>query len=232
MQHLHEHRFIDAATLAEALATAIQRDLQTAIAARGRASLVVSGGRTPRRFFNRLAALSLDWRKVVITLADERWVEIDSPLSNEQLVRRELLRDEAVSAQFIGLKSNHVLSVGAETAWRALADLPRPFDVVVLGMGDDGHTASLFPDSPQLPDALNSSLPPACIALQAPVAPPARVSLNLAALLDSRRIFIHFQDAQKWAVYQLAKAPGPIEAMPIRALLRQPSIPVDVYWSP
>ena len=232
MQHLDEHRFIDADTLAEALATAIQRVLRIAIAARGRASLVVSGGRTPQRFFNRLAALPLDWRKVVITLADERWVEIDSPSSNEQLVRRELLRDEAANAQFIGLKSHHVLSVGAQTAWRALADMPRPFDAIVLGMGDDGHTASLFPASPQLADALNSALPPDCVVMLAPVAPQARVSLNLAALLNSRRIVLHLQGAEKWAAYQQARVAGPIELMPVRAVLHQHLVPIEVFWSP
>ncbi|MGC3982774.1 MAG: 6-phosphogluconolactonase [Steroidobacteraceae bacterium] len=233
MHHAHEHRFPDAAALARALAGEIQVDLQEAIAARGHASLVVSGGRTPVTLFNQLAQEKLPWDKVWVTLADERWVDAHDAASNERLVRAELLRQRAEAAQFIGLKNAAATpEAGVEWAWRSLSRIARPFDVVLLGMGDDGHTASLFPGSPHLSQALNTSLPPAVVAMQAPVEPSARISLNLNALLDARRIIVHIQGESKWALYQSAKAHGPVAALPVRAVLHQQIVPVEVFWSP
>jgi 6-phosphogluconolactonase len=233
MHHPPEHRFPDAHALARALAGEIQVELQEAIAARGYASLVVSGGRTPVVLFNQLAGEKLPWNKVWVTLADERWVDVHDAASNEQLVRAELLQQQAATAQFIGLKNAAATpEQGADWTWRALSRIKRPFDVVLLGMGDDGHTASLFPDSPHLAQAMNTSLPPACVAMQAPVAPQARLSLNLNALLDARRIILHIQGDAKWAVYQAAKAHGPTAALPVRAVLHQQIVPIEVFWSP
>lgn len=233
MQHLPEHRFPDAAALARALAGEIQVELQEAIAARGHASLVVSGGRTPVTLFNQLATEKLPWDKAWITLADERWVDAHDAASNERLVRAELLQQHAAAAQFVSLKNAaDTPAAGADWAWRALARIPRPFDMVLLGMGDDGHTASLFPDSPHLTAALDSSQSPACVAMQAPVAPQARLSFNLNALLDARRIILHIQGEKKWAVYQAARQHGPVALLPIRAVLHQQIVPVEIFWSP
>jgi 6-phosphogluconolactonase len=233
MQHPHEHRFPDANALARALAGEIQVDLQEAIAARGHASLVVSGGRTPVTLFHQLATEKLSWAKVSITLADERWVDLQDADNNERLVRAELIRERAAIAQFHGLKNTAATpQAGADWAWRSLARIARPFDVVVLGMGDDGHTASLFPDSPHLAEALDTSRPPGCVAMQAPVKPQARLSLNLSALLDTRRIILHIQGETKWAVYQAAKAHGPVARLPVRAVLHQQEVPLDVFWCP
>jgi 6-phosphogluconolactonase len=238
MHHPHEHRFPDAHALAHALSGEIQVDLQEAIAARGHASLVVSGGRTPVTLFNQLASETLPWDKVLVTLADERWVDAHDAASNERLVRAELLQQRAAAAQFVSLKNAAATpEAGAEWAWRSLSRMARPFDVVLLGMGDDGHTASLFPPSPtnpaaQLAQALDTSKPPACVAMQAPVAPHARLSLNLNALLDARRIVLHLQGEAKWSVYQAAKQRGATQLMPVRAVLHQQDVPVDVFWSP
>ena len=233
MHHAHEIRFKDSAALSDALAEALAQTLRAAIAARGQASLVVSGGRTPVALFNRLSIKDLAWRQVTITLADERWVEPDATASNERLVRVELLRDKAADAHFIGLKSSAGSAASSAVGvWRTLAQMPRPFDLVLLGMGDDGHIASLFPTAAAIATALNTSLAPACIAMQAPVAPHARLSLNLAALLDTRRIVLHIEGAKKHQVYQTALQAGDVLALPIRAVLRQTSVPFDVYWSP
>jgi len=151
----------------------------------------VSGGRTPALMFAHLARHALDWPRIHITIADERWVGSDDPASNEGLVRATLLRGAAAQARFQGLKNAAVTpAAGAVQAWEALGALPRPFDVVVLGMGEDGHTASLFPGDPQLAAALDASAPPGCLEMHSPAAPQLRLSLNLAALLDARRIFI------------------------------------------
>lgn len=233
MHHAHDHQFSDSDTLNNALAVEVARTLRAAIAARGSASLVVSGGRTPVVMFNRLSQQDLAWAQVSITLADERWVEADAVGSNEHLVRVELLRNKAVDAHFIGLKSAaHTAARGAAKTWSRLMGVPRPWDLVLLGMGDDGHTASLFPTSTAIATALDAALPPACIAMQAPVAPYDRLSLNLAALLETRRIVLHIQGAEKWRVYQKAQLAGDTVVLPICGILRQSAVPVEVYWSP
>jgi 6-phosphogluconolactonase len=227
----HERCFNTAAALTEALAGDIATALQSGLA-RGRgASLVVPGGRTRIALFERLAASELDWEDVWVTLTDERWVDPNSNTSNEHLVREQLLRQEAAKAQFVGLKTA-APEPRPEQCWSALADLPRPFDFVVLGMGDDGHCASLFPDSPGLAMALDPTQPPGCVAMAAPAPPRARISLNLRALLDSRHIAVLITGAAKWATYQRARVRGPVVDMPVRALTLQQNVPVALYWCP
>src|SRR5271170_3990390 len=203
-------RYADLETLSRELATQIAGNLTAAIDARGLASLVVSGGRSPVRLFEVLRTQPLDWSKVCVALADERWVSPDDDASNERLVRGVLLKDQAAAARFHGLKNGAPTpDLGAVSAWETFARVPRPFDAVVLGMGDDGHTASLFPGSPNLPSALNPFATAGCVGMRAPVAPQPRLSLNLSALLDSRRMVILITGAAKWHTYLAASAPGP-----------------------
>ncbi|MFO7304006.1 MAG: 6-phosphogluconolactonase [Gammaproteobacteria bacterium] len=230
---IHEHRFPDTTALARALAGEIKVDLEEAIAARGSASLVVSGGRTPVRLFEHLRDERIDWGKVWITLADERWVDTASEASNERLVRQHLLVGPAAAAHFVGLKNPAPTpEAGAQWASRALTRVPRPYDLVLLGMGEDGHTASLFPSSLALAKGLDLTAAPGCLAVNALQAPHARITLNLRALLDSRRIVIHFEGTVKWQVYQKARLPGSTAELPIRSVLHQKEVPVDVFWAP
>jgi 6-phosphogluconolactonase len=122
--------------------------------------------------------------------------------------------------------------LGAGMAWSTFSGVPRPFDVLVLGMGDDGHTASLFPDSPNLELALDEAAAAGCNAMRSPTKPEARLSLNLPALLDSRRIVILITGESKWRTYIAALQPGAVERMPVRTVLRQLRTPVEVIWSP
>jgi 6-phosphogluconolactonase len=226
-------KFADLGALSRALADQIAAALKAAIAARGLASLVVSGGKSPLQLFEQLRAEKLDWSRVCIALADERWVDPGDAESNEKLVREHLLRGPAASARFHGLKNGAPTpDMGAVSAWETFARVPRPFDAVVLGMGDDGHTASLFPGSPNLPRALNQSAVAGCVGMWAPVPPQPRLSLNLSALLDSRRIVLLISGAGKWRTYLAAGAPGAEQEMPVRAVLRQSHTPVEVMWSP
>jgi 6-phosphogluconolactonase len=228
-----EHRFANVAALTEALAQEIAGSLQDGLA-RGRgASLAVPGGRTPIALFERLSSAALDWDDVWVTLTDERWVDGASASSNEKLVRDHLLRGAAAEAHLVGLKNAATEpQSGAHLSWSTVAELPRPFDFMLLGMGEDGHIASLFPDSPGLAVALDLAQPPGCVAMTAPEAPRARISLNLRALLDSRRIAVLIVGNAKWATFERARVRGPAVDMPVRALLQQQNVPVSVYWSP
>jgi 6-phosphogluconolactonase len=225
-------KFADIEVLSRALADQIAASLKTAIAARGLASLVVSGGKSPIKLFEMLRTQELDWSRVCIALADERWVDPSDPASNEKLVRDVLLQGSAAAARFLGLKNGAPTpDMGAVSAWETFARVPRPFDAVVLGMGDDGHTASLFPGSPNLLSALNPDAVPGCVGMRAPVAPQPRLSLNLSALLDARRIVLLITGDAKWRTYLAAGAEGPVQDMPVRAVLRQTRTPVEVMWS-
>jgi 6-phosphogluconolactonase len=226
-------RFADLDTLSRELATQIAASLTAAIGARGLASLVVSGGRSPVRLFEILRTRALEWNRVRIALADERWVSPEDAASNEHLVRDVLLKDHAAAARFQGLKNGAPTpDLGAVSAWETFARVPRPFDSVILGMGDDGHTASLIPGSPNLPGALNRSAAAGCVGMWSPAPPHPRLSLNLTALLDSRRVVVLITGESKSRTYAAACEPGPVEDMPVRAVLRQSRTPVDVMWSP
>ena len=226
-------KFADNDALSRTLSAQLAVSLKAAIAARGLASLVVSGGKSPITLFERLRAEKLDWNLVCVALADERWVEPAEDGSNEKLVRDVLLQGSAAAARFIGLKNAAPTpDLGAVSAWETFARVPRPFDAVVLGMGDDGHTASLFPGSPNLPRALNPQAVAGCVGMWSPVAPHPRLSLNLSALLDSRRIVMSIGGAEKWRTYCAAADSGAVEEMPVRAVLRQRRTPVEVMWSP
>ena len=226
-------RYPDSDTAARELASKLAASLATAIAARGIASLVVSGGRSPVKLFEFLRAQPIDWPRVCIALADERWVDTADAQSNERLIRDVLLRERAAAARFLGLKNAAPTpDLGAVSAWETFARVPRPFDAVVLGMGDDGHTASLFPGSPNLPSAMNPAAAAGCVGMWAPVAPQPRLSLNLSALLDARQVLVLISGEAKWRTYAAACAPGPAQDMPVRAVLRQARTPVEVIWSP
>ena len=226
-------RFGSAHALESAVAKDIAAQLERAITARGRAGLLVSGGHSPAGLFEQLRTQALDWCRVSIALVDERWVESSDPGSNERMVREALLRDGAAAARFFGLKNRAPSpDLGAAAAWNASAHVPRPVDVTVLGMGDDGHTASLFPGSPNLERALDLESPEGYTGMWSPSAPHARLSLNLRALLDSRRILVFLLGEAKLRTYEAACGPGPVEEMPIRAVLRQERVPVEAVWAP
>jgi len=226
-------RHADMDTLARQLAGDIAGLLERAIVARGQASLLVSGGRSPIKLFEQLRTQTLEWSRVCVALADERWVEPTDADSNERLIREVLLKEKAAAARFLGLKNAAPSpDLGAVAAWETFARVPRPFDMTLLGMGDDGHTASLFPGSPNLPRALDPAAAAGCVGMWAPAPPQPRLSLNLSALLDSRRIAILIAGEPKWRTYLAASGAGPEEEMPIRAVLRQRRTPVEVHWAP
>jgi 6-phosphogluconolactonase len=227
---LRRHDFADgtalAAQLARDVATALERRLQ----AEGRAGLVLSGGRTPAVFLHALGAHALDWHRVGITLADERCVAADSPASNLRLLRESFAGTPAANAQ---LPAIDMTSSAAALQWHEwLAQLPRPYAAVVLGMGDDGHFASLFPHTEGLAAALAPQGDATVVPGHAPVEPRARLSLTLAALLETDLLALHITGASKPAVLERAQQAGSELDLPVRALLRQRRAPLEVYHAP
>jgi len=180
--------------------------------------------------FHALRTKVLDWSRVRITLTDERWVPETSADSNAALVRRELLKDAAAAAVFIPL-FNHAASAaaGAAASQRAVREL-LPFDAVVLGMGADGHFASLFPGSPGLDEALDPQRPPAVLATHAPVDPAERLSLNLPALAACSHLSLLVSGSGKLALLERASAGDP--ALPVSSLLGLKQPQLDVFWAP
>lgn len=223
--------FVNPDALTSAFAEDLVSILKTGIKTRGRASLIVSGGRTPLALFKQLSDTDLEWDKVDVTLADERWVNEDHDASNTSLVKNNLIQNKAAAARFVELKSDvEDANEGVNVAERNLASMSQPFDALILGMGEDGHTASLFPCSEQVNDGLDMSSGRTCIAVQPTTAPHQRISLTLPALLNSRNIFLHLTGEKKKqvlldAIENATEAQKPITAVVNRA-------PVTLMWAP
>lgn len=223
--------FADPATLTAALVQHVAQRLKTDLARQEQAVLVVSGGRSPVPFFQALAGQPLAWSRVAVTLADERWVPPDHADSNEALVREHLLKGPAASARMVPLWTGDSTPEGAVAEVSAtLAALPSPFSEVILGMGEDGHVASLFPGATELALGLGTEAP--VLAVHPPRAPHARLSLSLQAILHSRDVVLMISGSEKRAILERAMGEGPVEELPVRALLRQTAVPVSVFWAP
>jgi len=215
--------------LAETLADDVAKDLINAVNTHGTASLVVSGGNTPKPFFAALRRKDVPWSNIYITLADERWVDVSSEFSNEKLIRENLLTG---GAKFVGLKNAEATPQdGEKLTEQALNIIPLPFDVVVLGMGGDGHTASLFPGAKKLKKALNLKKKKLCMGIEPTNASHMRMTLTLTALLSSHKIILHITGNNKREVYEQALQEGNPEKLPISAILQQNQPPIEVYWS-
>ena len=209
------------AVLADVAALAIEAELVAALRTHGRASLVATGGRSPGPVFDRLAASdAVDWTRVVVTLSDERCVAPDDPASNAKAVRERLLTGRASKA--------HLVPLWPEPETAALAAL-RPFDAVMLGMGEDGHIASLIPGDPGLEDGLTTSdlTRPVPAGLGKPPVP--RITLSLQALLNARAIFLLIAGEAKRGVVERALAG---EDLPVGRLVSQSRARLRIFWTP
>jgi 6-phosphogluconolactonase len=217
--------------LDETLADNVANILANAVKTKGKASIAVSGGSTPKGFFSALSKKKLPWQSITITLADERWVDIDSSDSNTKLVHENLLQNEALQAKFFHLKQ------GNDLRSDTLADLNiaaqqqlLPLDVLILGMGEDGHTASLFPCSDEIEQCLSLESP-ALLKVVPKTAPHQRISFSFTALAASKNTILHISGVSKKQVLAKAIAGQNVKEMPIRAFLQADDINTQVYWA-
>ena len=229
---IQRHEFADPPALADALAQSVANDLRTALQERDFASLALSGGNTPKAFMRALSAQSLDWSRVTVTLVDERWVPEDNARSNAALLRENLLQGPAAAARFLPLyRTKSTPEEALEALEHDLAALPSPFDAVVLGMGNDGHTASFFPGGDRLAEALDPDSGLRVLPMRAPGAGEPRITLTLPPLLAARHLYLHIEGAEKQAVLaQAASGIGAGAAYPIRTVLRHARSPLATYW--
>ena len=228
-----EHNFTGAEQLADALAAAVAADLKSAISARGRALLAVSGGKTPTRFLAQLSRQLLVWEQVTVALVDERWVAPEDVRSNEGLVRATLLQNAAAAAHFVSLYAAGFAEPEAAlpAIAKRIAGLDRPFDALVLGMGEDGHCASFFPGGDHLAQATDPHTGALVLTMRAPGAGEPRVTLTLPLVLDSRVIYLHIEGERKRRVLQDASNAGESDrTFPISQVLRNVRAPLNVYW--
>jgi 6-phosphogluconolactonase len=230
-------RTVAAAEINRAMTQDIAQRLRDAIAARGKAVLCVSGGKSPIALFEALRAQALDWPKVHVTLADERCVDADHVASNAGLVKAHLLQGPAQAAHWTGLMPEPwVEATPAQWAAHASQQLAQvgAADVLVLGMGEDGHTASLFPAAPHLLQALDAQQPAACLSIELadpPAnAPYARITQTLSHLLKARHIVLPVTSKDKHAVLTNAWM-SRSTALPISYVLHQVQSPVHVWIS-
>lgn len=225
------HAFTAQNTLINELSRDIARNLKESVRIKGRASLLVSGGSTPKPLFETLRQLDLPWEKVTVGLCDERWVDLSDEASNERFVKEHLLQENAAKANFVGMYTEGVTPESAEhQCTQKLKESLWPFDVVVLGMGTDGHTASLFPHNYNLEKAFEASEKQLCIAIKPEGVPHERMSLTRSAILSAKHLYLHFEGAEKRAVYREVIHGDDIYEYPVRAVLQQDKTDIKVYF--
>jgi 6-phosphogluconolactonase len=214
-----ERLFESRGALASALAADVAARLAREAARNGQAVLAVSGGTTPRLFFETLSRIDIPWSRITITLVDDRQVDETSERSNARFVRTHLLQNRASNAGFVPLYGNpEAGEVGR-------------FDVAILGMGNDGHTASFFPQGDNLGIALDRDTKQRIVDMNAPTAPEPRITFTLPDIIDADMICLHLEGQEKRDTLTRALGEGPVEEMPIRAVLRAKK-QVTLYWCP
>lgn len=221
---MQRHVYPDIESLSQGFADFAATTLQNTLSQKPHATLVIPGGNTPRYYLPALAKCALPWDRITVTLSDERWVDTNDEQSNEHLAKQHLMNHLPANTPFVGLKTQHDDPFTAVDAiHQRLDNLPLPLSLTVLGLGEDGHIASLFPG--MNPDLLSTHL---CVAVEPPVAPSLRVSLSLAMLAESENIaLVVVGKTKRRLLDQLDEYPNP--KVPIVWLLQRTQSSVTVF---
>ncbi len=237
MNNIEIKQFLSRDELFEAVAKRCEVQLNKSIQENGQASFIIPGGTTPAPAFKKLANGNLDWKNITVAQSDERWVEADHPQSNQGLTAKTLLIDNAKSAGYVAMKNSATSTekglVECNNSYKTLAS---PFSVTMLGMGLDGHIASLFPGSKEINHGLDLSNPDLCIAIDAngcDVAGdyPNRMSLTMSAIIKSELIILLVTGQEKLEVIQNAQTKNQPLIQPVAAILNQTTVPVEIFWA-
>ena len=231
----HFRSFDGKPELEAALTAAVVATLTQALESQGRASIAVSGGSTPKALFAQLSQAELNWAAIDVTLVDERWVDVDSDQSNQKMLAECLLVNRAVQARFIGMKSTAADVHGGVIDYnRTIAnDIKQPFDVVILGMGPDGHTASWFPDASETAAALDPNGTSATSATHPRSQPMPRITLSFPCVASAGQIYLHITGEDKKQVLEhgLPGDDSNASVLPIHQTLAQLNQAVEIYWA-
>lgn len=236
MATITEHFFESKEAMTSKLAMLLENELSEAIRTSNQAVLGVSGGSSPKAAYEYLSTVNLGWANITVAMVDERWVDASHEKSNEAFIKATLLQNFGAAASFVTMKNSAPTAIlghsDVEYAYRAIG---KPFDVTILGMGPDGHTASLFPHADGLEEALKTdNLTAAINAIESEVTGSIteRMTLSLNGIATSKHVILLISGEDKKAVYEQAKAGGVVEDMPLRAVLNQKDLKLTVFWSP
>ena len=210
--NLTEFSSREAASSAAAIFLAEQ--LQRRLALQSKSVLMVSGGSTPIACLDQLSELPIDWSQVYVTLTDERLVAVTDNASNERMVRETLMKNAARHAQFCELSERNVEQIVSAQP------------ICLVGMGEDGHFASIFPDNVLLDTLVDPKAAPAAVDVSTTGSPYPRRTANLALLLQSTEILLLVFGKKKREILE-----APV-GLPIDHLIQQTEVPVNIYWAP
>ena len=220
------------ADLASQLADDVATRLQDKVTSNGVASIAVSGGSTPKVFFEKLSQRDIDWDKVSIIMVDERYVPPGDDRSNEKLIRDNLLQGKAASAKLVSFWQEGQNIDQAEATLDGILKAYPNIDITVLGMGLDGHTASFFPGGNNLEAATKTSCERAIIQMEAEGAGEPRLTLTLPVIVNSSYLVLHIEGDGKRDVLDQALNAELAEAPPIRTVIEALNGSINLYWAP
>jgi len=230
------HGFDSQSALASQLAGVITQKIAEAIAQKGHAVVAFSGGSTPKPLFQALQQQDIDWARVIVTLVDERWVPETHELSNGAFLKRYLLDELSVQPVFVPLYQEadtvdaSLSLVADDMTQKTQANRPA-FDVVILGMGGDGHTASFFPDAENVAELVNANSDDVLLTCHSPSTQVERVTWSLPALLNTSLLALHIVGESKEVVFQQALQSDDAIELPIRSAIFQSKTPLEVFYA-
>lgn len=228
---LQEQTFASHQAMIDSLTLQLSDHLKSAIEHYGQASFIVSGGNTPKPLYEELSHQPLAWDRVTICPSDERWVELGHPESNQTMIETTLLQNAAADAALQSLRPDSTFNDAPAIVNQSLQAMHKPFNLVLLGMGEDGHVASLFPDAKELEHGLNAPHVEPCITVNS-ATKGARITLTLPALLNCEHIFLLMTGEPKREVFEGAKHRLDAPHLPIEHLLKKATCPITLCWSP